>query len=163
MLKDRSILLTAALLAGLWWLLTGGQADSWLIGVPAISMACWALWLLPMERRNPVSVTGILRFLPLFFYESLRGGVAVARRVLSPTVTLRSEMVSYHTCLQCAGARVFFLTCINLLPGTLVAEVSGASLRIHLLDADSDALADVRALERVVARVFRDTSVENIS
>ena len=164
MIKGHSIILTTVLLAGLWWLLTGGQPESWLIGIPAIFFASWVLWLMPADRGSAISLIAVLRFLPLFVYESLRGGVAVARRVLVPTINVRAEMVRYHTCLQGTTARVFFVICINLLPGTLVAEMSGANLRIHLLNADSDALEEVRTLERIVARIFRDTRrVEKVS
>ena len=145
-------------LAALWWLLTGGEPGSWLVGVPAVAAAGWAAWSLRAGNRDPVSVTGLLRFLPLFIWESLRGGIDVARRTLTPQMPLQPGFIEYRTGLAQQNARVFFANSVCLLPGTLAADLRDDRLEIHTLDTELDTLSELARLERAVARVYRDRS-----
>ncbi|MGB5443421.1 MAG: hypothetical protein WBN57_12505, partial [Gammaproteobacteria bacterium] len=80
--KLPSILIRTAILAGLWWLIVQGRADSWLIGLPAVALASFASVWLGNQALPRLTLTRLPGFLGLFLRESVRGGVDVARRTL---------------------------------------------------------------------------------
>lgn len=154
-------LVTVALLSGLWLLLTDGDPTSWIIGVPVILGA-----YLTMRRLGSVhtalhtalpSLLGVLYFMPFFLWESLRGGVDVALRTLTPRMRVDPGFCSYPIRLQRHEARLLFANCVSLLPGTLAADlVNNDRLTIHLLDTSADSMKELQRLERAVGRVYRD-------
>jgi len=154
MTNGRSTLLTTIFLATIWWLLSDQQTSSWLIGIPTVGFAIWVASRLQSSPDSTFSWIALLRLLPLFFRESIQGGLTVAVRVLSPRLVVHPTLVDFHSTLQQPAARVFFIVCVNLLPGTLIARHNGAHLTAHLLEADSDALDGMRNLEQAVARIF---------
>lgn len=147
-------LLLALAFAGLWWLLSGGHAESWILGIPAVLAASWAAHRLGTGRGATISVSGAMRFLPVFVWESLRGGTDVARRTLAARLRVRPGFADYQTALGNKGARVFFANCVCLLPGTLAADLRGNTLRVHLLDSGADPHSDLQRLEQAVALVY---------
>lgn len=141
-------------LAAVWWLLTRGDLASWIVGVPAVAAASWAAVRLRPSRKSSLSLAGVARFVPLFLWESIRAGVDAARRIMAPTMRVQPGFRSYRTSLLEPSARVFFATCVNLLPGTLAAKLEGDQLLIHQLDETTDVTADLRRFERAVERLF---------
>lgn len=145
-----------AVATGLWLLLSGGEPSSWLIGVPVIVAAAWSVRLLPTPGRGRFSPIAALRFLPFFLWESLRGGVDVASRVLASEVRVRPGFESYPLRLAQEPARVMFANAVSLLPGTLAADLSGDRLRVHALDTTSDFRAELERLERRIGAIYRE-------
>ena len=148
--------LTLGALAAVWWLLSGGTPSSWVVGVPAVAAAAWAAYRLGGTRARPVSAWGLMRFLPFFLWESLRGGADVAMRTLAPRMRIHPGFTTYRISLRRQDARVLFANCVSLLPGSLAAELNGDRLDLHLLDDRADPDAELRRLERAVARVYPD-------
>jgi multicomponent Na+:H+ antiporter subunit E len=153
-------ILSLLALASLWWLLSGGDPASWLVGIPAVLAATWAARRLQIGERWTISALGILRFLPLFLWESLRGGIDVARRTLAPRLRIQPGFTLYRTGLQQPSARVFFANCVCLLPGTLAADLQCDRLRVHMLDAALDPQLELQRLERAVALIYRESDCE---
>jgi multicomponent Na+:H+ antiporter subunit E len=153
-LRPYPILLPLAF-AALWWLLSDGNPESWMVGIPAVLAATWAARRLGTGERSKISTWGLVRFLPLFVLESLRGGIDVARRTLAPRLRIEPGFTSYHIGLEQPNARVFFANCVCLLPGTLAADLQGKALRVHLLDGGINPQAELRRLERAVALIYR--------
>lgn len=147
-------LLRLTLVAGLWWVITGGDPGSWLVGVPAVFAAAWAAERLRARPGPRFSIGGLLRFAPFFLWGSLRGGIDVARRTLGLRLRISPSFTEYRVQLAHPSARVFFANSVSLLPGTLTADLSGEQLRVHLLADDLDAQAELARLERAVARLF---------
>ena len=148
------LLVITALLASLWWLLTGGALSSWLVGVPVVVLASWSLYRLRPDSADPFSVLGLVRFIPIFILESLRGGIDVARRTLAPSLRIQPGFIMYPTRLERDAARVFFINCVSLLPGTLAADFNEDQLTIHLLDHRIDPGDELRRLEDAVSRIY---------
>jgi multicomponent Na+:H+ antiporter subunit E len=151
----RPVLLVFAL-AFLWWLLSNGDLSSWIVGAPVVLAAAWA-----GQRINPnhgvgMSLAGVLKFLPFFLSESLRGGIDVARRVLSPRLDVAPGFLTYRTRLSGPQARLLFVNSVSLLPGTLAADLQDDRLTIHALDSDAEFAEDLARLETAVARVYRE-------
>jgi len=150
--KQRLILLAAG--GGLWLLLTGGDMASWLIGAPVVAAAAWSTAAAPVPQGGAFSLVAALRFVPFFLWESLRGGVDVAARVLARQPRVRPGFDTYRIRLQHEAPRLLFANSVSLLPGTLAAELSGDSLRVHTLDTRGNFLDELERLERLVGRIY---------
>ncbi len=145
-----------ALLAVLWWVLTGGSAESWLFGVPVIVGSTLAsLALLPAGHRvwTP-SLAGAARFVPFFAWQSLAGGADVALRALRPSLPLDPDFVDYEFRLPEGPSRVFMANVISLLPGTLGAELEGRRLLVHTLSRGPGVLEGLEETEDRIADLF---------
>ncbi|MEW6353294.1 MAG: Na+/H+ antiporter subunit E [Pseudomonadota bacterium] len=147
-----SALRRAAFLALIWWALAGGAPD-WAFGAPFIAAAL-AASLISAPRRQRLRLAGLAQFAPFFFWESLRGGVDVARRALHPRRPLAPALVTHRLRLPSGAARVFLTNVVSLLPGTLSAELAEDELRLHVLDARLDASVMLRRVEARIAALL---------
>jgi multicomponent Na+:H+ antiporter subunit E len=150
----RRILTRTALLATLWWVLTGGEPSSWLLGGPAVAAAVLASFILPQPawRLQPAA---IFAFLPFFLKISLRSGTDVAGRSFRRAVALNPGFIEYQWRLPSGPARVFMANVVSLLSGTLSVGFDERKLTIHVLDVHQAVWADIQQLEGRVARLFR--------
>lgn len=136
----------------IWWILTDGAAASWWIGVPAVVLALIASTVL----LPPVSFIWyeLLRFMPFFLLRSLLGGVDVAWRAFHPAIPIAPDIIEYSLRLPPGLPRVFMANTINLLPGTLSAELDQNVMRVHVLDSRKAFLTEFESVEQSVARIF---------
>ena len=144
----------ATLFTAIWLALAGSDGSSWIIGIPAIALATLAALRLAGPRSNGPRLLGMLRFVPYFLIESVRGGVDVASRVMRPRLRIAPGTSTYDLRLTSVNARVFFLDSVSLLPGTLSADLRGARLYVHALDINDDIDAALRRLEAQIADLF---------
>lgn len=136
--------------AALWAVLADGQG--WSVGIPFILLAAVASCLVaPMSRW---SFAGLARFLPYFIWNSLRGGVDVAIRVLHPKLPVEPALVHYELRLDDTAARVMMADTVTLLPGTLSADLDDHVLVVHVLNASVPFTALLEVLEQRVADLF---------
>lgn len=149
--------LWTAVLASLWVILAGADPASWVIGIPAVATALWAKSRLSDARIQGLSAPGLIRFVPYFLGESIKGGTDVALRVLGPRVRVNPGYVVYPLRLHRPSARVLFMDVVNLLPGTLTADVQGDRATIHTLDRGGDPTRSLMALEERVAALFGES------
>ena len=157
------MLATVGLLACLWWLLSGGTTSSWVIGIPAVLLSGWWLQRLRPAVNGTLSVSGLLVFTPFFIWQSLRGGLDVARRTLMPRMRIQPGLAVYATRLQHPPARVFFVNCVSLLPGTLAADINGDELTVHMLDNRADPARELEHLEHAISRIFPGSTRQEIN
>ncbi len=151
------VLVWVTVFSVLWWVITQGDIGSWLIGLPAVVGASWARIRIGSFAGTRISLLGLVRFVPYFLWESLRGGTDVALRTLAPRVRVKPGFYRYRTGLHASSARTFFAYCVSLLPGTLTAELQDEWLEIHTLNNASEPFAELVRLERVIARLFEET------
>jgi multicomponent Na+:H+ antiporter subunit E len=128
--------------------------ESWLFGLPALAGAVWASRRLGSVSDTRLSMRGLLRFIPYFLWESLRGGTDVALRTLAPRVRVQPGFYRYRTDLHASSGRTFFAYCVSLLPGTLTADLQDEWLEIHTLNTEPDPISELARLERLVAGLF---------
>lgn len=146
----------AALLALLWFVLAGGAASSWIVGVPTIAAAL----LLARRVEAPTAAwrldpAGALRLAVFSVRESVRGGIDVAVRVSARPPRVAPGLVRYRWRLPAGSpARALFVLCVSLLPGTLVAAADDREVLIHALDATAPVAGELAALEQRVAGLF---------
>ena len=140
------------LFALLWWVLTGGNAGSWLIGAPAVLAGVWlsrSTW-----TRQPPSFLRLAQFAPWFAFQSVAGAIDVAMRALQPALPLHPGLVRHRLRLPEGPSRVVLANVVSMLPGTLSADLDGDQLVIHALDRHQDPGAMVEDLEARIAAVF---------
>jgi len=150
----RSIVIRAGVLAGLWWLMTGGAPGSWLIGVPAVAAATAASWRLRAPGRLSLSLPGMAAFAVFFVVESLRGGLDVARRAFARPVDVQPGFLVYGTSLPRGLPRLLLSSSISLLPGTLTVELRGDELVVHTLATCPDPRTGIEACENRIRNAF---------
>ncbi|MFP4075201.1 MAG: Na+/H+ antiporter subunit E [Halochromatium sp.] len=150
--------------AALWLVLAGADPLGWIIGLPTVLFASWASLRLSAKPQRPgearPSIWGLLRFLPFFALESVRGGVDVAARVMRPRLRIEPGFQQYRLSLRNPLARVVLLDSISLLPGTLSADLRDDIIEVHALGASSDLEPALQRLERRISRIFPEPSQE---
>ncbi len=149
-----AVVATVAGLAVLWWVLSEGAPASWLVGIPAVLAAAWAFLRLSNNAGPRISPRGVLGFVPFFLAASLRGGMDVFGRVMSPRLRIRPDIFPYPLTLRTDTARTLFLACVSLVPGTLSVRLEGDTLQVHALALDADPRTELVALERAIGRIF---------
>lgn len=145
----------AVAFALVWWMLTGGAVESWLVGVPAVLIATLvSMALVPAFSWSPI---GVACFVPFFAWQSLRGGVDVAWRAFHPRMPIAPGLIEYPWRLPPGLPRVFMVNTVSLLPGTLSADLGADCLKVHVLDTGKNVLSELMMVERAVARIFATT------
>ena len=148
----RTWLLRLVLFALMWWVLTDGAMDSWLIGLPVVLIATLvSVMLMPPLSWSP---RGMLLFVPYFIWHSIRAGVDVARRALHPQLPIAPGFFDYRFRLPPGLPRVFMANAVSLLPGTLSVELDEEILRVHVLDETSAINKELNMLENRLADIF---------
>lgn len=151
-IKLRAVLFRSVLFALVWWALTHGAVDSWSMGLPVVALTTLiSVLLLPPSTW---SVLGLLRFIPFFLWQSIRGGIDVAGRALHPHLPISPGLREYPLRLPPGLPRIFMANTVSLLPGTLCAELDDSILRVHVLDETGDFIEHLKALENRLATVF---------
>lgn len=148
----RSVVTRLPMFAFLWWTLTEGAADGlWagMVAVPAALLVSVRVW-----RPGPsaVPLSALASFAGFFLWQSLRGGLAVARLALRPHMRLRPGLRQLSLCLPPQRGRVLLANTISLLPGTLSVGLEGDTLQVHVLD---ERLVTDTELQRTQERVAR--------
>ena len=163
----RELVIFAAIFTLLWIVLTQGDASSWLIGgvVVPVAAVCAVLLLnrtpaCPGYPEPRITVSGIIRFIPFFLWQSLRGGWESAMFAILPNRQVRPGFINYRTGLPAGRPRLYLLHVVSLLPGTVSAAVDAYHLTIHALDTSADHVAALQECEARVAALF-DIAVGN--
>ena len=150
----RRLLVRFASLSFLWWVLTDGHPASWWLGLPVLTLTTLLTLRLRSRFEWHWNVLGMIRFAPFFFLQSLRGGVDVAWRALSPRMPLTPMLINYPLRLPKGPARVFLANTVSLLPGTCSTALQDEYLTIHVLDGTLPIDAALRVVEARVANLF---------
>ena len=96
----------------------------------------------------------LLLLLPHFLWQSVRGGVDVARRALTPRLPLQSGFVSCPLGFGPGLARNTFATITSLLPGTVSCDEEDGLLVYHCLDTGEPLVEQLWEEERRLARAL---------
>jgi multicomponent Na+:H+ antiporter subunit E len=152
---QRSALLRAAAFFIFWLVLIQSLKPADIaIGALGTVVATWvSLHLLP-------PATGCLRFgsllllLPHFLWQSVRAGVDVACRALSPGLPVQPGFVSCPLGFGPGLARNTFATITSLLPGTVPCDEVDGVLVYHCLDLAQPIVEQLWEEERRLARAL---------
>lgn len=149
-----SILRRLLLALFIWWLITEGQAASWIIGVPAILLAVAFSFYLKPANSITLSLPGVLSFWWFFSRQSLLAGMDVTRRIISPEMPLIPGEIRIRVYLPEGAPRWLLAMTLSLLPGTLSIRYHNNELLLHCLDISQSVEADAFMAQRKVAAVF---------
>jgi len=138
----------------LWCVLAGLDGQSWIIGLPSVIAATCCSLLFAPPKSCPVSLFGLIRFIPFFLNLSFWGGCDVMRRALSSAMPMNPGLVHYKVSLPQVSQQVLLINCISLLPGTISADFDKQCITIHTIDRDTPVWSTVHLLERRVAALF---------
>lgn len=139
----------------LWWVLVDGRTEAWGLGaVGTVAATAASLRLLPSGQRH-IEFVALVRFLAFFLWNSLHGGMQVAVMALRGRVGLYPAILEIFLNLPPGAPRFLLLNACTLMPGTLSVRLTDdGKLRVHVLDARLPVVAEVRALEAHIARLF---------
>jgi len=162
--SQQRVMITTLVLALLWLLLTQGDMSSWVIGSLTVLLATACSFALfkpasPAEPQElsahpPLHLGRLLRFVPFFLWQSLRGGWDNALYAILPRKRTHPGFFLYKTTLAEGLPRLCLLHLISLLPGTLSATVKDDVFVIHALSLSADNVAGIRASEAQLAALF---------
>ena len=148
----RSAVIRALLFTLIWWILTDGAMNSWLVGAPVVLLSTIAsIMLLPPFSW---SLTGIIRFIPFFLWRSLCAATDVARRALHPRLPIAPGLYYYRWRLPPGLPQIFMTNIVSLLPGTLSTELGHKYLCVHVIDHTGAFSSELSIIEEYVARLF---------
>ncbi len=137
-----------------WWLLNRGDHASWIIGAPFIAAAVALSMVLAPPRPLRWRPLQVIRFMPVFLWESLKGGVDVTRRVFQPTMPLHPTIFNYKVSLPAGLPRLLMLNVVSLLPGTLSADMHEDQLTLHVLDKHTAFETELQRIENYIANMI---------
>ncbi len=140
--------------AALWWVLTEGRTDGWLLGAIGVMAALAASLVMVPPRGRGFSPLGLVGFLGFFLRQSLVGGVQVAWLALRPRSRLAPAVLELPLTLPPGAPRVLLVATLSLMPGTFSIWFHDDRLRLHVLDGSAPVEAETRALEGHIARLF---------
>jgi multicomponent Na+:H+ antiporter subunit E len=156
--RSAALVTRLVLLALLWVTLVEGHPQGLSVGLLVLPLVAWASLVFEPSRGARLLPLALLRLLPLFAWQAVRGSFEVARRALHPRLPIAPGCLRVRCHVQDEAARRFLAHVVSLVPGSLAAEVQGDWLTLHLLDASpvkrATALAQLRELEARVAHAF---------
>lgn len=150
----RSIAIRAAMLSALWWVLTGGTAAAWSMGVVSVACATVASIVLLPPRAHGFAIRELPGFLAFFLFQSVKGGMQVAMMAIRPRLDLQPTMQEIRLRLPDESSRILLACTMSLLPGTMSAGLHGDKLLLHVLDRRLRIEQAVRNAEARIARLL---------
>ncbi len=124
------------------------------IGVLASVGATWVSMRLLPPSSGRLRFGKLVALLPHFLWESLRAGIDVARRALSPRMGLSPGFVTCPLAFPPGFARNTFATITSLMPGSVPADETESELVYHCLDDRSPVVEQLWNEERLLAGVL---------
>ncbi|MCV2353357.1 Na+/H+ antiporter subunit E [Paucibacter sp. B2R-40] len=140
---------------GFWLLLLpSAKSGDLALGALAAAAASWlSVYLLP-PASGGIRLGALLGLLPHFLWESVRGGLDVAKRAFSPSMPLKPGFVECPMSFPPGLARNTFASITSLMPGTVPVAASDGSLLYHCLDVTQPVVESLCAEQRLLARAF---------
>ena len=144
-----ALALRVTLFGFLWVVLTRQPAESWPYGIAVVGLALWlSLIVLPPPRRlQPFAPRGLV-LVPLVLWEAVRSGWDVALRAFRRSRPVDPDFMEYRLRHPSGLVPVALGYLVNILPGTLVVDIEGDTMRIHVIDRRQANGARVARLER---------------
>lgn len=151
----RSAILRCGAFFVLWLVLIQSlKTGDVVFGACAALIATWVSLRLSPPATGCVKFASLLMLLPHFLWQSVRAGVDVARRALSPRMNLQPGLVTCPLGFPPGTARNTFATITSMLPGTVPCDEEGGELVYHCLDTTQPVVEQLWEEERLLARAL---------
>lgn len=152
---SRSAILRCIAFFVFWLVLTRSlQAEDIVFGACAALTATWVSLRLSPPATGSVKFVGLLMLLPRFLWQSVRAGVDVALRALSPGMNLQPGLVTCPLGFGPGMARNTFATITSMLPGTVPCDEEGGELMYHCLDISQPVVEQLWEEERRLGKAI---------
>lgn len=142
------------LLAAVWAMLSRGAPGAWAAGAVALLLAGSLQARLRQAGALRLRWTRLPRFMAVFAWQSLRGGLDICGRLLAPRLRIDPALVEVPLRLQDERARLLLALVVSLVPGALSVRLDAQRLTMHTLDQALPVLQDTRQMEQEVARLL---------
>lgn len=152
---SRRYLASLVVCAALWAVIAEFERDSVAFGIPVIVVAALCMAGLTRVRGLRLSPVHAAYFAAFFLWNSVSGGIDVARRALSPSLPVDPGFLAFRARIPAGPAHVFFCHVISQMPGTYVADFTDEGLLIHAISLSQTNEPNLRKVEARVARLFR--------
>lgn len=133
-------------------LIANGNTSSLPVGMPVVVLA--TLVTLPSRPFVQFRLRALICFIPFFFARAFSGGMDLAQRALHPRLPINPGTIEYPLRLPQGLPCVVMANTVNLLPGTLTADIDIKALQVHVIDRQAPVLDELEAVENAVARLF---------
>lgn len=150
------------ILLALWIVFNGRVTGEVVLSGCVLSGALYALLRTRMsfdprrERQFFRLVPRLLRYAVVLIFEIVKANFDVMRMILTPRYEVEPVLVTVHTDLQTAWARVLLANSITLTPGTITVSLEDDRYVVHCLDCslaegimDSVFVRQLREMEAV--------------
>lgn len=139
------------------WVATAGTLEIASVATGAAAALAIALWV---ARASPV--WGAVGFAPrrlvataryglAFLRELVRSNISLMRQVYAPRLRVAPAVITAPVRLRSPMGRLMLTNSIALTPGTLVIDLAGDAVRVHVIDA---AVADPQRLKASITDAF---------
>ncbi len=153
MRRARAILARAALLTGIWYLLSG-KFDALHLGAGAVTALAVAAAYKPVEDSTVWRAGRFVLYVPWLVWQVIVSNLRVARIVLTPRLPVSPAFLRMTPGVTGPRALTLLGSSITLTPGTLTVDVGADDIVVHALDTVSAQDVRDRTIERRVAEVF---------
>lgn len=144
----------AALLAALWWLLSGQTAPLLLaFGAASVLGTVWLARRMQIvdDESHPVHLSaGLVRYWVYLIREIVASNVDVVRAILAPRLALEPHFLTVRTRQTTDLGKVILANSITLTPGTVTVDLQGDELLVHALTRSSGQAVEEGRLDRRV-------------
>lgn len=149
-------LATAALLAGIWYLLSG-KTDLLHLGTGVLVAIFIAARYFRLQRRVPFPVLRFLLYVPWLLKQVIQSNLYVVKLVLSRESRITPRFIRKPiTGMSDERAQTLLGCSITLTPGTLTINIDEKSMLVHALDDRVAADIEEGIMARRVNLVFED-------
>jgi multicomponent Na+:H+ antiporter subunit E len=143
------------LLFGALWTVLAGDWSHPQIAIVTVAGAVAASLLLWPHRGRRLRWRAVPSLAGYFLWQSLMGGIDVARRVLSPSLPVSPDVIEYDSRIESRGGQVLFVWMIGLMPGTAgVGWQEDGRVRVHVIDRHRYDEGSLRTLESKLRAVL---------
>jgi multicomponent Na+:H+ antiporter subunit E len=104
-------------------------------------------------RFSPKRIYHFILFSGVFLFELVRANINMMRYVFAPRIDIKPGIVRIKTKLKTRVGRLALANSIALTPGSLVVDIDGDSLFVHLLDVET---TDPDETTRAIAGPFEE-------
>lgn len=144
----------AALLAGLWWLLSGQTAPLLLaFGVVSVLVTVWLARRMEIvdHESHPVHLSaGLTRYWLHLIRAIVTSNVEVIRAILSPRLAIQPHFLTVRTRQTTDLGKVILANSLTLTPGTVTVDLQGDELLVHALTRSGGQAVEDGELDRRV-------------
>lgn len=149
------------LLYGLGWVvLTQNDPEGRPFLFPVVAVLVGASYLLHPPAPT-VSVFRLVTLLPLLAWDTVHGGIDVARRAFDPRLPIAPALIDIELDAPTEQLQIALAYVMTVMPGTLAVKVTPRGLIVHVLDRRQPNEALAADLARRLRAVFGEPRAED--